>query len=1778
MDDRSHINDGTVLDSNLNSFEVLFDGNPQPMWIFDLGSLAFLNVNRAAEILYGYTSNEFLQMTIADIRPIEDVPKLMGLLNSLNEEFNKIGAVRHRKKNGDFIYVLLHTHDIVFCGKLARHVMITDVTGQIEAENSQKESESKFHVLFDTMLQGVVYQGPDGVIVDANPAAQRIFGLSLEQMKGHAFIDLHRKTVRGDGSVFPGGEHPSMMALATGKPIENHEMGVYNPLLGKCLWILVSAIPLFEPGVERPYAVYATFTDITAQKELEHRLSAEITRRNDLFSKSVDGMVVISSTRRVVEANQSFANMLGYGHDELLALSVWDWDYVYDTEAKTLAGYPELPAQSGFMATKARKKDDTVIDVEVTWWPLEWNNQSNLICIFRDVTERKIVEQNLRMSEERFQKIFSANPAAISLINPETGILLDVNPGFERLFECSRETVVGQSLTQLGLVKSKTGAPDALAQMKQQVHRPPYELSARTTLGKHLSLMHAVEMTSVHGQDLIISIAVDITAQRQAANALKLSEEKYKFIAESIEDVIWVMDLVSFRFDYVSPSVEKLRGFTAEEVMSVPVDEALTLESAQKVKTLLTADTTPLMAGDNSQMINVTEVDQPTKDGGIVHTEVVTTIINDEEGTPSKIFGVSRNISYRRKVEKRRAEAFKLLDICNHATTVEALVLDVIRHMIEVIGCENVSFMANRSGKYPQFKIDKGKKARRLVPETSNDPLWGDQMKAPSDNCICFNIVNGFPCRNIQHTSAYGSMWVDGNSKMDDCEQFCHKNTDLYCAYKQRKSVLWIPVKSGNNIIGLLQLDDSRDSFFDADAVGELESMANYVGISLVKLNSEQEMHESALFLNQVIMGANEGIVVFDVNRRIQIWNPYMVDMTGLKEEDVIGQIGENIFAMLCPDDVSKRIEKALNGERNEPLEYFVYNTYSNLKMVVWDVLTPLYNTEGKVNGAIGVIRNITKRKKAENQAQTFSRLYATLSQVNQAIARTHEKYELYQIICDVSVEFGKFNLAWIGEYNANDHTVVPVASKGIHGVSVPFDKFYLTQPPFDKGITREAIFSRNVAFCKDILKDEGMAHWQDVALKGRFHSVAAIPLFLNGDVVSIFSLYASDVDFFNTSEEADLIREMGLDISYALDAIDAEMQRLKAVDELNQTSERLALATKAAQIGVWDWDLVENKLVWNDVMYRLYGLQPYEDIDLCERWPQFVAPEDRARVDSVIQNISDAPNVGEIEFKITLRTGESRYIRSSWMVMRDQHGRPTRMTGINTDITSRIQATHDRIAREAAEQANKAKSEFLANMSHEIRTPMNSIIGFSELLHKAVADPKHRQQIESIRASSKSLLTIINDILDLSKIDAGKMNLESDQVDFCSVLAGIKQMFSEKLLEKNLPLNICISPNVPRALMLDETRLNQILINLVGNAIKFTNKGEVRVDVEAIEVGLQNVDLVIRVKDTGIGISKEEQALIFDPFYQTKGHVQKKYGGTGLGLAITQRLIEMMGGTIGLESEPGKGTEFSILLPHVEFGNLTEEPVVEDKEFTAYQFEKGTVLVVDDNAENRHLLSDILSQYSLEVVQASNGLEAVAKAVEIRPDLVLMDLRMPEMNGYEASNAIKGNKTTVHIPIVAISASPDVKTSSRINALLFDDFLIKPISIPRLLEVLTKFLKHSEQFGEDTMCEINDALVLAIVMNEELKQNLNKLIRSLETKYLSDYYQAVEAPNVEHIEVLGKELELAGQTSGCEYLAKFGKKLAHLTEIENLAEALTLLAEFPSIIDELKELQRTHL
>jgi PAS domain S-box-containing protein len=596
--------------------------------------------------------------------------------------------------------------------------------------------------------------------------------------------------------------------------------------------------------------------------------------------------------------------------------------------------------------------------------------------------------------------------------------------------------------------------------------------------------------------------------------------------------------------------------------------------------------------------------------------------------------------------------------------------------------------------------------------------------------------------------------------------------------------------------------------------------------------------------------------------------------------------------------------------------------------------------------------------------------------------------------------------------------------------------------------------------------------------------------------------------------------------------------ERREAEDTLRRVSDMLLITNRIARIGGWEMNVPTGELEWSEVTRDLHEVGPDFVPDLQNAVTFYKEGESRDKIVEAVTRCMETGEPFDVEVQFISARGTELWVRS--MGDAEFHdGKCTRLRGAFQDITQGKQGERDRTARQAAEEASRAKSAFVSNMSHEIRTPLNAIIGFSQILERdASLTARQAEQVRTIGRGGRHLLNLINDILDMSKIEAGRLTVKAAPFCLHELLDDLETMFRSRAEAKGLQLLVERQDSVPRHVTGDEGKLRQVLFNLMGNAVKFTQTGGVAVRVRADAApGDAPQDkgalrLLVEVEDTGPGIAKGEIGRLFDAFWQSEAG--REIGGTGLGLPISRRLVELMGGAITVESQEGKGSCFRF---HVTVKRAEGVPEKEESESRrVIGLEAGTgpfrILVVDDQKDNRDLLIAMLAPVGFEVKEAANGQEALEAFEQWSPHAVLMDMRMPVMDGYEAARRIKGSETGRSVPVIAVTAIAFEDDEEEVRATGVDGYARKPFRPEELFGVLGKCLGLRYVYAEEAD-KTRDKTSAGSLTREDLTLLPKELVRAMR--------QAVEQGDMMRLKELIAQVEKvnADAASGLLILAR---------------------------------------
>jgi PAS domain S-box-containing protein len=592
-----------------------------------------------------------------------------------------------------------------------------------------------------------------------------------------------------------------------------------------------------------------------------------------------------------------------------------------------------------------------------------------------------------------------------------------------------------------------------------------------------------------------------------------------------------------------------------------------------------------------------------------------------------------------------------------------------------------------------------------------------------------------------------------------------------------------------------------------------------------------------------------------------------------------------------------------------------------------------------------------------------------------------------------------------------------------------------------------------------------------------------SLPQFTGCDALVLARQFAADVPFMLVSGiigEATAVAAMKAgandylfkgDLARLVPAVQRELRAAeerqsarKTQQLLNTRETQLAEAFRLAKLGTWSLNLPGDSIELSDEAMSLLGRSAEATPPTFRQFLECLHPEDRdaftaAFFNRVVTQIAQ-------DCRIVRPDGAARFVHIRGQIVRDENGNPTLGGGMIQDITARQLADAELLRlKDYAEAANHAKSEFLANMSHELRTPMSAILGFAEMMLLTGEDaPDHRECIQVIRRNADHLLELINEILDLSKIEAGHMDVEQVECDVPALLSEVVALMKSRADEKQLTFNVGIDGPLPRYVLTDPLRLRQIVVNLLGNAVKFTPAGNIEMLVCAEQVGDSHM-LGIEIRDTGIGMTSEQLSRVFEPFTQAEQSTTRKFGGTGLGLAISMRLARLMGGNITVSSVPGVGTTFTVMIKTGAFEGVETFSKLEEIPPTPIPAElpiaaepiSAHVLLVEDGRDNRRLISTHLKMAGGTVDFAENGGIAVELARSNSYDLILMDMQMPVMDGYLATQELR--RRGIATPIIALTAFAMSEDRDKCMAAGCTDYLSKPVSRERLLNMVRHHL-----------------------------------------------------------------------------------------------------------------------
>ncbi|MGA2849353.1 MAG: PAS domain S-box protein [Terracidiphilus sp.] len=1542
----------------------------------------------------------------------------------------------------------------------------------------------------------IVSTSPSGILLTWNRGAETLLGFTAEQAIGqHAF------------TFIPPDRHSNMARclehVSKGKPLSNYQ-GVCQRADGRQVHVTVTGFPI-KDSAGKVVAITSIIRDDTTRHEAEQAqaLLASIVESSD------DGIIACTPAGVITTWNSGASRLFGFSAADVIgnpAAMLVAPDRLEDVE-HCLGQVTQGITLSQFESVCVRK-DESRIDVSITASPIR-NAAGDVVSIsatVRDVTARKQFERQLRESEERFQEVFEHAPVGICLA-AQDGRFIQVNGAFCQMLGYPRQELLEKPWPELTHPDDLPAASERKAKLwSGEIAIAEGERRYFHRTGKlvwchvRLALLRTAEgvplCTVVHAED--------ISERKHAEEKLRESEERFRSMADCTPSMMWVTDAEG-NIEFINRAYREFSGMTCEEaragkwrVLLHPDDADEYVEAfhcAMKEHSSFSAEVRVRRADGEWRLAGTRAEPRFSPDGEYCgHIGLRADITDRRQAENERQF----QHSLIRTIQEVSLDGIvvvndkgtivsnneKFLDVWQiHASTIEAQA-----RPIDFTSCapEQPLLMALRERvKYPDEFM---KRARRDYADLGSRKHFETELKdgrtlerysASLWNEGDHYLGRVWFFRDITerkhseqalreseerfHVMADGCpmpMWV---TDIDGGIQFTNRNFREFCGIAHEhvdgrkwellihpdemqdflKRTNWsvmqhMPLKTEARV----KRADGEWRWFLICAEPRFSKGGKFLGhVGLGVDIAERRQAEEALLESEgrfriMADSCPIGIWATDAEGGTRFMNRTFLRFFGASADQLEPDAWQSV---LHPDDVSEFAEpfQCALKQHSPFMADARFRRGDGEWRWVESVAAPRFSASGEFLGLVGTSKDITDRKQAE-----------------QALQSSEEKFR--QLAENIRQVF------WMMNFEGTEILYVGPAYEQIWGRTC--ESLYASPMDWMDAIHPEDRASAHETFLKQLQGESIDSEYRISTPDGheRWIRDRAFPVRNEaGELVRIAGI-AEEITERKLQEE-ELIRAYAkaeaanLSLSEHHIVLDRERKLLRAfIDNVPDL--------------MYVKDLESRFVIANFEVARRMGVEKPEDL-IGKSDSDFYPREFAARFYENEQRVirSGEPMVDYEETISMPATGEMNYLLSTKVPLFDGKGNVTGIAGIGRDITMR-KSIEDALTesnldlREAtdwatkmaleAEAANRAKSEFLANMSHEIRTPMNGVLGMNGLLLGSDLDQEQRHYAEVVDSSAKSLLTVIDDILDYSKVEAGK--LEIDVVDFNLQLLmdDFAEMMAQRVGDKHLEFVCAVAPNVCTSLDGDPGRLRQVLLNLGSNAMKFTHQGEVAVRVELISETDSEVWLRFSVRDTGIGIPANRQQMLFTSFTQVDASTTRQYGGTGLGLAISKKLVELMGGEIGLKSKEGEGSEFWFTL------RLQKQPA-KRKVDSPHSAVKGTrILVVDDNATNREVLTAQLQSWGAVVAAVESGSTALAclryaVATGSSFQLAILDMMMPGMDGATLGRTILADDTLSSIPLVMMTSLGQRGDAVRFKEIGFAAYLIKPVRQSDLFDCL---------------------------------------------------------------------------------------------------------------------------
>jgi PAS domain S-box-containing protein len=1587
---------------------------------------------------------------------IEEIKKI--ILNSLqdgtripspgNSEF-KIKTLR-----GEIKYISQMIFPVKTQTGYRLATLIRDLTDKKQAEEELHKSNERYQSIAEDMPVMISRFKHDGTLTYVNRFYSQYYNAKPGELIGKNLFEMVPETERKFVKE-------KYLSLTVERPFTTYEFKAFD-MEGNERWQKWTDRALFDQSgaiVE----FQSIGEDITERKQAEEFLVKSEARFRSLIANAGDMIMVIDAAGSITFASPSFERSLGYASEDMLGQNFMKWIHpddisevqvAFESRSKT----PGTAPQS--ITVRGKHKDGSWRYLDGLGTNLlDDPTVKGIVLNIRDVTENEKAESALRQMEEKFSKAFHFSPIGISISRFKDSAIIDVNDSVLKIFGYSRPEMLGRKATDLNLYADNTERQILVNTLIHQKMVINQEVKGRKKSGEIITLLLSMETIKIGDEDCIITSIMDITERKIIEDALKVSETNLNHAQAISHTGSWHRDIPN---DILTWSDETYRIFGVEKGTPLSYEMFLKLSHPDD-RELLTSKW-------EEALKNKTTTTYATEYRIIANNEIKwvneeTEVQFDPSGLPTAVFGIVQDVTRQRRIEQERqalTEIMQNLAFSKGLNEFLGLVHQSISHVIQA----------------KNFFVTLYNEATGLF----ENAYFADQFDEPIPSSKRENSLTSY----IFHTQEPLIITEEKRTELTALHQVRQLGT-------KAQSWIGIPLKANEKIIGVMVIQDYEiPNLYTEKDLSFLTSISGQVASAVEKKRAESEnahqlseletLYESSLAINSLYSTKEIAQKVIGILERKMKWHHIAIRQYNATSNTV---------------ELIGFYNSGLTAEQNE----------EHVKTMNQIMQRPDQGLSGWVT-----MHGMPLRVPQVKRDARYQEVYPEIQSGLYAPLKIGER-----VIGSISVESEEEN----GFTEQDERLLVTLAAQA--AVSIENATLYLT--------------AQNEINERKLVEDTLQKRTRELVL-------------LNNELEHRVKERTAEIEF---------------------------------------TRQRLELATKSAGLGIWEWNINDGTVIWDNQMHNILGSTPYTFDNTMKGFINFIHTEDLQNFTGLLQEIIEGKNYFELSYRIIRPDGGIRFVHSHGLGLLDDNGKVERMIGTADDVT--LQKQSEQAVRESEayarllfdaspdpisvaeadgimvdvnkffeeqhgvkrdeirgkhiselnifpmeevtkageyigeilqgkklppvelnfyttentlhtlemhsypiqvygrslvlstsrditehklsadilrrvnnemERALRIKDEFLASMSHELRTPLNAILGISESLEEQIIGPLNEKQLKYLRTVSESghhLLELINDILDLSKIEAGRIELNPVQISADALVQSSLRIIKEMAQKKDLRLNVSVDPKV-KTIQGDERRLKQVLVNLLSNAVKFTQQGgEVGLELKG---DLEKSEVSIAISDNGIGIKQEDIGRLFKPFVQLDSSLSREYTGTGLGLALVAQMVRLHGGSVSLSSEVGKGSRFMITIPWDADNQSALAARTSLTTPTAPLINKNhgeKVMVFEDTEAIAQLMNDYISYLGYKTVIAHNGLEGLEIARREKPDLIFMDIMMPGMNGIEATREIRKDEKLKTIPIIALTALAMPGDREKCIEAGMNDYLSKPIKMNDIAEMISKHL-----------------------------------------------------------------------------------------------------------------------